>query len=316
MLQKSNNPWFSLMILLILTLVISFSVQLLLLAIPIFKQGSLDLLLADGANFNFIQDSWYLYFMLAGGSIATFFLPALALQHLEKAQEIYFPKERQPVQVYAVVFLFLLAFNPTMSLISEWNMQMKLPELFKNLESWMRAQEDAMATLTEKLVMVVSWEGLLANLLVMAIIPAIVEEYYFRGVLQNIAQRVVVNPHLAIFITAVIFSVIHLQFYGFFPRLLLGVFFGYLLWWSNNIWIPIFAHFVNNASVTIIAFTYARQGKTYQDLMSMESYSIFTYIASFIISCGLGYLIVRLSNKKQGKDGTKLDKGQDIYQRN
>src|SRR5690606_26747624 len=116
---------------------------------------------------------------------------------------------------------------------------------------------------------------LLLNIFVMALLPAIAEEFYFRGTLLHILNRVFRNDHLSVWLVAIIFSAIHLQFYGFFPRVLLGAFFGYMLIWTKNIWIPAFAHFVNNATVTVLAFVYARNGKTYEDLQSQENYPIF-----------------------------------------
>lgn len=318
MQQKPNSPWYSLIILLILTLVFSVSVSVFLFVIEIIRSGSLEGFLSGGQAFSLasIENEWVLYVFLAGGSIGTFFLPAYFLQRIEMGQIIYFPKDSVSPAIYGLVFMFLLAFSPLMGIIGDWNMDMTLPKALESLETWMKTQEDQMAELTERLVMVTSWSSLFANLIVMALIPAIVEEYYFRGVLQQIAQRIVINPHVAIFITAIIFSAIHMQFYGFFPRMILGVFFGYLLLWSNNIWLPIFAHFINNASVTIIAFYYAKQGKTYQDLMSMDSYSIFVYIASLVLSVALGYFIYKLSNTKRPLYGEKLDESQNIYERN
>ena len=107
-----------------------------------------------------------------------------------------------------------------MELISAWNLDMRLPEVLRSVEQWMRRQEDQMALLTEQLVMVTSTELLLVNLLVMAVIPAIAEEVYFRGAVQQIMTRLFAKEHIAIWITAIIFSAIHVQFYGFFPRMI------------------------------------------------------------------------------------------------
>ena len=73
------------------------------------------------------------------------------------------------------------------------------------------------------------------------------EEILFMGALLSIIRKKATNPHLAIWIVAIIFSAIHFQFYGFIPRMLLGAFLGYLLYWSKSIWIPVFAHFLHNA---------------------------------------------------------------------
>ncbi len=96
--------------------------------------------------------------------------------------------------------------------------------------------------------------GFLVNLLMIAILPAIGEEFFFRGILQRLFSEWFKNIHVAIFITAFIFSAIHFQFFGFFPRFLLGLYLGYLFYWSGNLWIPIVVHFINNALVVILAY--------------------------------------------------------------
>ena len=87
-----------------------------------------------------------------------------------------------------------------------------------------------------------------------AIIPAIGEELLFRGVIQRIFTRWTRSNHWGIWIAAILFSALHMQFYGFVPRMLLGVLFGYLLVWSGSMWLPIIAHFLNNALAVIAMY--------------------------------------------------------------
>ena len=94
------------------------------------------------------------------------------------------------------------------------------------------------------------------NVILIGLIPAIGEELFFRGVLQRIFGELFKNKHWSVWITAVIFSAVHLQFFGFVPRLLLGAMLGYLFLWSGSLWLPIIAHFVNNATAVILAYTY------------------------------------------------------------
>ena len=75
------------------------------------------------------------------------------------------------------------------------------------------------------------------------------EEILFRGTLQQLFLSSGLNRHLAIWITSIIFSAIHMQFFGFVPRLLLGAYFGYLLWWSRSLWLPVIIHAFNNSIV-------------------------------------------------------------------
>lgn len=297
---KPNGPWNSLVILLGLTLACSVFVQLLVVLLGVFSNGGITELLEAQGELSALSDRpFFLYALLIASSFGTFFLPAFVLQRLEPYFE-YFPVEnRSNWLLYGVSVAFLFAFGPMMQLLGEANMQMSLPESWKGMEEWMRVQEQSMATLTERIVMVDRWELLFANILVMAVMPAIAEEYYFRGSLMHIIQRIAKNYHITVWVSAIIFSAIHVQFFGFIPRMILGVFFGYMFVWTQNIWIPILAHFVNNATVAVVAFVYTRQGKTYADLQTYDSYSIFVYIASFILTVVLGLWFYKISNNKK-----------------
>lgn len=296
------------MILLGLTLSCSIGVQLLVLILGLFSDGGVTELLENGGDlFSFADRPFFLYALLVSSSFGTFLLPALVLQKLEPYFN-YFPVENKRSWLsYAVAVALLFAFGPIMQLIGEANMTMTLPDSWNKIEAWMRTQEDSMALLTERIVMVDTWGLLFANILVMAVMPAIAEEYYFRGSLMHMIQRLTKNYHLTVWVSAVIFSAIHVQFFGFFPRMILGVFFGYMFVWTQNIWIPILAHFVNNATVAILAFVYTRQGKTYADLQTYESYSIFVYIGSFMLTIVLAMWFYKISKSKQN-NGEGLEK--------
>lgn len=232
-------------------------------------------------------------------SISTFLLPALWLQRKEK-QFNYFPNQKaQSYLPFVLVLFVMIAFLPLMNCIGELNQSMKLPESWAVLENWMKTSERQMAQLTERIVMDTSVTALLMNIIVLALVPAVVEEFFFRGVLQGIFQRWIGNWHLSILITGIIFSAIHFQFYGFLPRMLLGVFFGYLLVWSKNIWLPVFAHFLNNFTVTVIAFVYTRQGKSFDQLQESTDFSMAMYIFSFIATISLLAAIFVFYKKKR-----------------
>ena len=150
---------------------------------------------------------------------------------------------------------------PMINLIGELNNQISFPESLKSVEEILRAYEEKIAELTNLLLTSNNSSGdLLLNLLVMAAIPAVGEELMFRGVIQNSLARNPKNAVRAVWITAFLFSAIHFQFYGFIPRLLMGAYFGYLLIWSKSIWVPIVAHFSNNA--TIVLFCFFVKGKS------------------------------------------------------
>ncbi len=149
-------------------------------------------------------------------------------------------------RIFLWSIITLLVGMPLMEYIIKWNESIILPAGFEETEKWMRASETQLAELTKFLVDFHSPIDFVVGLAVIAGLAALGEELFFRGVLQTLFERYIGNYHVAIWMSAGIFSFIHFQFFGFFPRLLLGAFFGYLYVWNRNIWIPIAAHFFNN----------------------------------------------------------------------
>ena len=196
-------------------------------------------------------------------SVATFLLPALAGAYLwsnTPMQWLHLNKKPSWQEALAAVVVMLLAI-PGINLLSAWNQQMVLPEWMSGIEQWMRMQEDAAAQLTEQFLQVNTVGGLLVNIGLMALLPAVGEELTFRGVVQGMFTR---NKHVAIWATAAIFSFVHMQFYGFLPRMLLGAMFGYMLWWTGSLWVPMLMHFVNNCAAVVVAFwayNYLEEGR-------------------------------------------------------
>lgn len=186
-------------------------------------------------------------------TVATFLLPALAGAYLwseRPMQWLHLGKKPLWQEVLASVVVMLLAI-PGINLLSAWNQQMALPECMSGIEQWMRMQEDAASQLTEQFLQVSTVGGLLVNIGLMALLPAVAEELTFRGVVQGMFTR---NKHVAIWAAAAIFSFVHFQFYGFIPRMLLGAMFGYMLWWTGSLWVPMLMHFVNNCAAVVVAF--------------------------------------------------------------
>lgn len=146
-----------------------------------------------------------------------------------------------------LVLLLIFAAAPLINFIGELNSKMIFPEWLSGLEQWMLDAEEKAAELTEAFLKVEGIGGLLFNLFMIALLPALGEELLFRGVIQRIFTNMTRNHHWGIWISAILFSSLHLQFYGFIPRMLLGVLFGYMLVWSGSMWLPITAHFLNNA---------------------------------------------------------------------
>jgi len=150
--------------------------------------------------------------------------------------------------------LSMIFILPFLNLTTQLNQQMVLPDFLKGVEEFMKSREEATNQLIESMLRAENIRAVIFNILIFAVFAAIGEEFIFRGVLQRIFGQVIRNKHIIIWSVAFIFSCIHFQFYGFLPRLLLGAYFGYLLDFTKNIWIPILAHFTNNF-IGVMLFT-------------------------------------------------------------
>ena len=152
-----------------------------------------------------------------------------------------------------VAFFFAVAALPLISMLAEWNKGMELPSFLASVEEIMRQMEESALAMTEKFLNTSSFGMMIVNLFVMALLPAVCEEMMFRGWLQRVLSNRL-NYHVAIWVSAFIFSAIHFQFYGFVPRMIIGAALGYLYCYTGSLWASIIAHFTNNAAAVITAF--------------------------------------------------------------
>lgn len=152
-----------------------------------------------------------------------------------------------------VAFFFAVAALPLISMLAEWNKGMELPSFLASVEEIMRQMEESALAMTEKFLNTSSFGMMIVNLFVMALLPAVCEEMMFRGWLQRVLSDRL-NYHVAIWVSAFIFSAIHFQFYGFVPRMIIGAALGYLYCYTGSLWASIIAHFTNNAAAVITAF--------------------------------------------------------------
>lgn len=188
-------------------------------------------------------------------SVGLFFIPPFLFAYFcsESVSSFLALSHRPPLVFFVLVGLFMLVCVPAINLTAFLNQRVVLPGFLHPLEQWMKMSEQQATAATEKMLGVHSFTALLFNVFLMALLPAIGEELFFRAALLRIFSKRF-GIHWAVWITAIIFSAIHMQFYGFLPRMLLGAFFGYLLVWSKSLWVPVVAHFVNNALVVIVFY--------------------------------------------------------------
>ena len=241
------------------------------------------------ANPKASPNSWYeLMALQAVNHLGTFFLPALAYWYLieRRTWQQFSVRPVSAVVGLGLIALIVIAFMPFDGLIIEWNQNLHLPQTLAPMEQWIRAKEKGLEGITKFLTTFKTTGQLLVALVVIAVIPAIGEETLFRGILQRNISYWSGNVHVGIWVSAVLFSAIHVQFLGFFPRMLLGALFGYLYLWSGNLWVPILAHFVNNGFTVIMVYLH-QQKMTSVDIESTESVPLLGALVSGIVTVGL-----------------------------
>jgi len=190
----------------------------------------------------FIQD---LFIFILTPLIAQFLLWK---EPTKKALQLTVPN--LPILLWGIIAI--TSVSPLIDLLNTWNQGLHLPESMKSIEQWMINSEKAAEVITNRLLNTDNWGSFTMNILIIAVMAGIGEEFMFRGVLQKILINWMRNTHLGILFAAIIFSAIHFQFFGFIPRMMLGIVLGYLYVWSKSIWVPIIAHTTNNTLTVIL----------------------------------------------------------------
>lgn len=304
-----NHPVVSLLYLVMLALGGAITFSAIGVAVGALIYGLPENLLTGETNLTQANELGFMKVLQIFSSAGLFLLPSLVLARIESKNPMQWLKFNNSLSslLILLILVLMLAGNPVLELIVELNKAMKLPHFLRDVESWMLAKEKQMEILTKQLLTMKDWKDLSINLLMIAILPAIGEELFFRGCVQRLFTKWVKNYHAGIWITAIIFSAIHIQFYGFFPRMFLGALFGYLLIWTGNIWYPIIAHFVNNGVTVIAAYVYQRQGKSLDEFETATQAGWPVYLASAVILAGLLMFFRQSALKLQEKNEAELD---------
>ena len=269
-------------------------------AIPIFHMGITEIMnsASDIKNMANVQLLKYLQIFQA---TAFFIIPALAMPIFwgEKPSNYLQLNKKPNCYLVFIAVCLIAAAIPFINFTELLNSKMKLPEFMSGIEQWMKNSEENAGVLSENFLKVTSIGGLLVNLIMMAVLPAIGEELVFRGVFQRVFTEWFKNYHWGIIASAALFSAFHMQFYGFIPRMLLGLSFGYMLVWSGNIWIPILAHFVNNAFGVIYYYLFYK-GMVTDNLQTIGTMKdgVTLAIISLVLSTGLMFVFLKYSKNK------------------
>jgi len=224
-------------------------------------------------------------------SIIAFGLPSIALAMMAKGNwytHLGFTAVKSYQQIGIVILLALtgLILSGALGSLTE---KIPIPTHFKTWAENLEAQyKKAMLSMTH----MNSFMDLAYALVAVAIIPAIIEEVYFRGTLQKIVLDLTGKPYAAIILTAIFFSAIHFSFFGFLSRMALGMVLGYIYHYSKNIWLPILLHFLNNG-IAVVTLYMIRNNPAKVDQMMDDNLPIYWGLLALV---GVYYLLKKLKN--------------------
>lgn len=217
-------------------------------------------------------------------AMAIFYLRPLHVMCLDRAPSF---------KAILVVLAFYLVSLPAMNWLVDLNQSMSLPSWMSGIEELMRDMEDSAADATEQLLDINTLWQFLSSVFVIGVMAGLSEEMLFRGAMQRTMQDSRLNTHAVVWITAIVFSAFHMQFFGFIPRMMLGAWLGYLLVWTRSLWVPIIAHTLNNS--TVVFFSYmANKGimpEDFGDNLGLPAPGAFPWLAmlSLIASLALAF---------------------------
>lgn len=186
--------------------------------------------------------------------------------------------------------LIVFTVQPIVGLSGELNKMLVLPEVLHFIEEFAARTDEQYKGMYVIIQDMSSQKDLILLILFICLAPALIEELVFRGIIQNLLKLILPNKHLAVWIAALLFSLMHLSLYGFLPRLLLGGLLGYVYLYSGKFLIAVIAHFINNLLVVLVLFYAPAQEQTLEHPPLQ-----FTILASisFVL---VGYYFIRLSN--------------------
>lgn len=235
---------------------------------------------------------------IIGTTIPLLITPLVFARFVVKQPREYLkPSFNFPWTMMVIVFCVMMVSSPLIELLSRINQDMVLPDYLSGVQKWMRDSEDKAEKLIAVLLKMDTIFGVIATVIAVGLFTAIVEELMFRGCVQTIFVKWTGNVHAAVWITAILFSAFHMEFFGFLPRLLLGALFGYFAAWSGSVWPAVWAHFLNNGTAVVVTYLYQHKKiKINPDDVHVFNYQ--AYMFSFIIVLFLLYLYHNVAKKQ------------------
>lgn len=237
-------------------------------------------------------------------TIGTFLIPALIMPQILRRNTSEYLTLNKLVEWKLLLYIITLfaAIYPFLEWSLSMNQGIQFPSFMEEIGNKMRLQDEAMQVLTLRFMQMSNVRDLIINLIVIAFIPAFIEELFFRGMIQTIAQKWLKNIHVSIIFTAIFFSAIHMQFLGIVPRAILGLILGYLFFWTGSIWSSIFFHFLNNATAVVLVFLSQQNFINYKIDEPMNSSNIVIILSFGITALICLFLANRYSKRRDKKE--------------
>jgi membrane protease YdiL (CAAX protease family) len=229
-------------------------------------------------------------------SLFTFFVPAVWFNFWYRKEKVDLlgVHGRFPLSGYFIVAVAIMASIPWINAVVAWSETWDVPAFFSEMQN---RNED----LIKAFLHMENRSDLIWNLTVMALIPALGEEFLFRGCIQPMIQKSTGKVHLAVWLTAFLFAAMHMQIVGFLAMLILGAFLGYLRLYGGNIWLPVLGHYMNNSMMVFGAYILAKEGIPMEalDAPGAEAGQWWMAVVSFLFLLGSVFLIKELARRPQ-----------------
>ncbi len=240
-----------------------------------------------------------LKFLQMGYSTGLFLVPALLGAWLISGSTYnYLGLDNTPsTGNYLLVILIMFSAIPLINFIAQLNYSIPFPDRLGDLKERILESEQNSELMMDTFLNQESLKGFIVNMIMIALIPSLGEEFLFRGLVQRIFTEWTKSHHVGVWIGAVLFSLMHFQFFGFIPRILLGASFGYMLVWSRSMWLPVLAHFINNG-LAVVFFHLYFNGKIQFDLDKVgavdETY-LYTFLSGLLLILFMSILYAKRS---------------------
>lgn len=236
--------------------------------------------------------------------LALFIVPSIVFFHyLETSfEKNLFLQSSNKLMIVLLAAGSFIMFSPLVTLSAKLNMELLQfigPEW---LLQWAEEKKQSYEQLIKLFLSDWSLLAIVTNFLMIAIIPAIGEELVFRGLMIRKFKQAGMNIHVAIWLSAILFSLVHIDAYGFFPRLFLGILLGYFYVFSGAIIVPILLHFLNNAAATLVQSLYLAKYSKW-DMHTVSDFSdhitlLIAFSAMALILFGLFVWINKRFNRR------------------